>query len=393
MAIVPILDDFIARGIGRLITDRPGAAPHVTSQEGRYFDVFAGWRAQLVLLRRRLIDECRARRLPTSEGQALVDLCRSEFLAELASEPLFAEGSVTLVRPNASGGAGVIKEGTRFRLGADPTASPEVKGARYLSTEPVYVDQNNTSATIPIRATASGADANISRYADGSTPAIKIDDTLYDATFTVSSSDAAGGSSGTNDVDLRRFAKAFYVGQYAPTDGALIAGALSEAGVKHVALVTDTRLGQTVLFIADQNWATSSVFLARCKSALQENWVGFGQRVAVRPIVNRRVALTAGVVLADPKFAEQTTNIGAAVRVAVRRYLDERPDFYTFDPNSLAATVASCDPRVLTCTSATLRNLATNDVIAPASLNPQSGSAARLHLTDNGVKIVTVLPA
>lgn len=389
--LIPILDDIVAQGLAKLIEGRPTAARHVVDQSGNYFDPFAGWRAQLALLRRRIIDECRARRLPTATARALVELAQSEFLAELPQDPQAAVGQVILTRPNVARGAGVIREGTRFRIDADPSASPPVAAARFVSSEPVYVDAT-TTLPIPIVAPLAGPDANIPRYVGSDSPAIVIDDTLFDTTFEVSASDAAGGSSGVSDPDLRRFAQAFYTGQFAPTDGALVAGALSDAGVKHVALVRDNKLGQTVLFIADQSWAWSLAFQNTCKRVLKETWLGFGARVDVRPIVNRRVALRASVVLADPKFADTTAEIGASVRAAVRRYLDERADFYTFDPNALAGVVAACDSRVLTCTGATLVDLATGTELQPTTIAAQSPSLVHFYLTDNGLTLTSSLP-
>jgi hypothetical protein len=394
-AILPILDDIIVRGVHRLMARREGAGPFVISGKGRYFDIFAGWKAQLVLLRERLSDECAARRLPVAEGKALLELAASEFFAEIGEEATTATGSVTLWRPTTVGGAGVIREGTRFKVSANPTASPPVKDASYVTTEPFYVTAAAfVAGPIAIVASAPGTDPNLPRYFQASPAPIVLDDTLFDTTFTaLEGADAAGGSSGVQDEDVRKLAKALYLGQRAPTDGALIAGALTDAAVKHVALVRDRAKGQSVLFIADESWAWSLAFQNRCKQALKNDWLGFGARLDVRPIVNRLVALNATAILADPKFKDDTDDIRSVVRQTVRSYLDDRPDFYTFDPDALASTIASSDPRLLTCTSALLVDLATGDPVLPVAIAAEAAFISRNYLTDNGVNLTLAPPS
>jgi hypothetical protein len=391
-AILPTLDDIVARGIKRLLARRAGAGPFVIS--GRYFDVFAGWRSQLVLLRQRLADEVAARRLPTAEGRALVELAASEFFAELLPEAATALGEIALSRPmRLDLNAGVIKEGTRFKVVADPAASPPVKQVSYVTTEPAYVAIDQRNVTIPIRATASGVDANLPRYEIGPQTAIVVDDTLFDPTFVVDSGEAAGGSSGVHDGDIRRLAKALYAGQHAPTEGALVAGALTDAAVKHVVVVRDRVLGQSVLYIADESWAWSLAFQNQCKQILKDTWLGWGARLDVRPIHNRLVALRATVVLADPKFRDDTGDLRSIIRAAVRRYLDERPDFYTFDLNAIGGTIASADERLLTCTSVELVNLASGLPVSPEPIYPGALHISRFFLTDNAVTLTLTMPS
>lgn len=361
--ILPIVDDAIARGILRLKELRPNATPFIISGEGTYADVFAGFRAQLLLLRRRLADEVKSRRLNLAEGKALIELAASEFFAEIVSEPQTAVGTVLLRRPTLDGGAGLIPVGTRFRRVADPNAKPlPVTNADYVSTAPVAVTVGSVDplddqlAAVPIAAVGPGADSNIVAYKHYGSALLEIADPLFDDTFEVSSNDAAGGSDGVRGPELIAFAKARYVGQYGPTQGALIAGALSTTGVKHVAAWNDTDLGRAVLFIADQSWAWSQTFQNQCLQVLKEKWVGWGARVALFGVQNYAVTLSSTVILADPKFGDDTTDLQNAIRTAVQKYFDNRPDFYAFDVNSLGGVIARCDPRILTCTNVVLAN-------------------------------------
>ncbi len=396
-AIVPVLDDFIARGVLQLIRQRPGAGPFVISQRGRYFDVFAGWRAQLVLLRRRLIDEARARRLPTATGKALAELCASEFFAEIDPEPQTAVGSVLLTRPTADRGEGTIKQGTRFRLSADPDASPPVKEASYVAREPVFVPRtgpDSLTCEVPLIATHSGSEPNVPRFLNGNSPQIALADSVFDPTFSVPTDGgtAAGGSSAVDANDLRRLARALYTGQHSPTDGAILAGALSSSSVKHVALVRDARLARSILFIADSSWAWSQAFQDQCAQSLKDKWLGWGARLEVRPVVNVLIALSATVVLADAKFGDDTTDLRAKVRTQVRKYFDERPDFYTFDLNAIGGLIAAADPRILNCTAVSVAQPSGVPLSPIAPLSSATGAVPHYVLPDNGITLTLSSP-
>lgn len=398
-AILPILDDAVARGVAKLIQLRPSAAPFVISGEGVYADAFFGWRAQLALLRRRLADEALSRRLPLAKGRALVELARSEFFAEIDPAPQKAVARIVVRRTTGAMPAGTIKKGTKFRKVADPSAAIPVADAAYVSTDPVPVASGQSFPIIvTAEAVSAGPEANVPFFSNAPNGAIILDDSsIFDpALFVQSYADvtAAGGSSGPRDEDIVALAKAMYLGQYAPTKGALLAGALTDAGVKHVAFTLDPVLGQHVLFVADESWATSDPFTARCAQIVKDNWLGFGCRIDVRSVFNVLAALSATVVLRSPKFADDTTEMREKIRAKVQSYFDARPDFWTFNLNTLGGIISRADPmRILTCTTVALTDGLTGATLTPEVISPTRSHVSHYVLPDSGITLTTKLPS
>ncbi len=396
--ILPIVDDIVARGVNKLVQLRPSAAPFVVSGKGVYYDAFAGWKAQLLLLRQRLADEVISRRLgtperPLAKGKALAELAASEFFAEILPEPQTAIGNVRLQRLTLAAGGGTIQKGTKFRIAANPTAPVPIPEASFESSEPIVVGPATSSVFVPLAATRPGTDGNSPLYAPGTSAPILIADAIFDPAFQVVDARVAGGSSGPSDRDIVQLAKAMYTGQYAPTAAALVAGALTDAGVKHVTTLTDTVLGQAILFVADESWAQSDEFLSLVIQSLKDRpWAGFGTSISVRGVLNVLATLSATVVLADPKFIDDTSDLRAIIRDRVRRYLDDRPDFYTFNLKAIGGIIATADPRILTCTDVAMTDPATGDPIVPTPLNRLLSSAYHYILPDNGVNLTVTFP-
>jgi hypothetical protein len=397
----PNVDQIIGTGIDAFSALRPSGAPFVVS--GHYGDIFAGWRAQLKLLNRRLVDETLQARLPTASKKGLQELASSDYNAIFSTDPQTAIGTVYLQRPTAGAG-GVIKKGTRFRIDANPSANPAVQQAQYESVEPVYITASGAGSgdpghTVPvrIRATRAGTHANVIKLISGVVLApIVVADTLFDPTFATlpALGDAGGGSSGMSDDDIRQLSRALYTGQYAPTNGAIVAGALSSIGVKHAALVQDNVLARTVVFLADESWGYSNQLGATALQTIKSMWMGFGGRVAVLPVLNQLTSATIGVQLTDPRYAADVVDITSNIRAALRAYLDTRSDFYRFDTQVMSGVVAKSDFRILSCRSLSLIDMATGAALTQQPLyTGQSGYAPHYYLADNGVSVTATSPS
>src|SRR5262249_39673102 len=157
-----------------------------------------------------LVSEIEARRLTLADGDALRELCASEFDTVLPTQPRGALGNILLRRP-ASGSlpAGVIRRGTRWRrppAPADPLV-PRVE-ASYERTADVVVSQGATEVRCTIAATRAGSFANTvigpgpldqARGARDIVPEAP----LFDSAFAPVVSLAGGGADGTGDELLR----------------------------------------------------------------------------------------------------------------------------------------------------------------------------------------------
>jgi hypothetical protein len=386
--VLPPLSTAITVGTNTLVGLRPQAEPFVVS--GVWGRVFDGWKAQLAKLRARAADELRASRLASASEDSLRELAASEFYASLPSDPTRAVGTVTLTRPFAGDmQGGPIAQGFRFKLNADPAASPPVQGAAYESTAPIWVNATDTTVYVPIQGTTTGPGGNIPRYQGRAAPAIVLADTLPDplSTFTVAGSDAAGGSSGVEDADLRQLCSAMAAGQWNATDPALLAGSLLDAGVKHAIMLDDITLGQVILRVADVSWASSAMLQRRVLQALKDHpWLGFGCRASVQPIYNRLIAVRADVMLTDPKHTASMQEIQANISKALRAYFDNRKKFYLVYAESIGGVIARADERIMSCPAAHVVDVHTG---VEFTYTPAQAAANRVHwyLTDDALSL------
>src|SRR5438105_3554021 len=311
----------VGAGVDRLVALRPGALAHI--DHGRYGHVFAGWRAQVAILVQRLVAEIGARQLPLAKGQALRELCASEFDTDVPTAPRTAIGDITLRRTTGAMPAGVIRRGTRWRRPADPGNAlvPTIEAA-YTSTADVVVPQGATEVTCALAATRPGAFANTVvgpgalEVAPGAN-SIQPVDPLYDPAFAPVVGLAGGGADGTSDELLRAAARAYALGRYAPTLGAIAAAAL-RAGVPHVSTFDVPSAATTIVLASDVSWGTSRAWTASIEQQIREAFEGFGCRVRVVPAQNTFIRVECTVVVRDPAFLIDTTEISKALGAAVR---------------------------------------------------------------------------
>jgi hypothetical protein len=233
-----------------------------------------------------------------------------------------------------------------------------------------------------------GAHANTPIFLSESVPTFDIVDPLFDTTFTSILCGASGGSDGISDPALRALAQANYIGQFAPTYGALFAGSLAVAGIEHAAVVEDTTNAITKIFATDASWGANGQFLAVVEQALKDSWQGFGCQVRVLPVYNQRITVYATVPLVDPKYLSEQTDITSKIAAALRKYFDERPDWYTWRTNAIEGVIAGADRRILTCTSATAKDGANATLSQPsATISSSATSATHYYLADNAVRL------
>lgn len=373
--IVPRPDQAVSPGIERLAALRPGALPFATA--GRYGDVFYGWRGQLAQIIQRLVHEIEASRLETATGDALRDLCASEFDTVLPTGPLTAVGDASLSRP--SGGlAGVIPAGTRFQRAAKADPLLLRTQASFVSTIDVVVPQGATTAQVPLQATRSGAFANTPtgvsagasfKFNLGVTD-IQPADTLFDPGLTLVRASSAGGSDGASDTLLKAAAMAYAVGRYAPTLGAVTAAALL-AGAVNVAVFEDPAAACTYILCRDVSWATTPSWENQLQVAVDAE--GFGCRAKVLGGASAFVRVAASIVLRSKSALVDTSAVAQAVTSAATAYFNSRPDWYTWRTAGLKAALTRAHPSIKACTSVTVLDASSGAALPDPAATPDFG--------------------
>jgi hypothetical protein len=420
---VPRLDDLQAAAITALLGDLTGAerdAVELHAHRGRYGDVVRGLRSQASIVRNSWVRELMAKLLPFAEGQALIQLADSEFFARLPNLPQKAVGHVFLSRTVTNESAlttgnftaRVIKAGHTFHLLADPLARPPLQGADYEATEAVTTGVADTGTfpgeeegeyihvqtiSVPIRATRTGPHANTPSYDEeddfyvGSSSGLPTSDPI----FVVGQLVAAGGTDGPVDEQLRALARAMAVGRGGPTNFALLAGALASVSVRHVATFTDYTTAVQRLFLADESWASSDELGQDTRRKLSEApWIGWGCRVSTGLVVNRRIVVRATVILRSAEYEDARPAITQSILKALRAYFDDRPDFWTFDVESIGGVISGADTRVMACTSAAVEDTDREALTAPAALIPDdSTEITHFALVGDALDLTFTLPA
>jgi hypothetical protein len=390
---IPTPDELIGPGIDAFVALRPGALRHIDSPTGVYSRVFAGWRAQAVVMVQRLADYAKQGRIKFAEGEPLNFLAGSEFdtLNDLGATK--AMGSITLQRSTGTYPGGPIPKGTRFQRISDPSAARLFKAAQVEAAEAVYVPQGATSVTVPIIASREGTYAG--RPITGSTvDEVTIADEIVDkGSWVVVSYELGGGSDAASDDDKRRYARAFARGKYGPTANGAVAGAL-KLGARHVAAVDDPDTGSLVLHVADGGWAASTRWAGVIRQRIYDPQddtppiVGYGCRVTCAPLANEVVGVECTVRLRSSDALAETSELDAVIQATIRAYFDDRDDFYAWRSASLRGVIARADRRILSCSVATVRRFDGTVVTEPVS------GSTPLHymLAQNSVRVTYQSP-
>lgn len=401
MADQPIIsspDEIIGPAIEQIVALRPQAGPAGPDDQGFiytgvYSHLIAGWRAQAAVEWNRIAKAVANNRLATSEGgDELRNLVSSEFTALPDTSATKSIGEVTLQRAAVTKGlvGGTIRSGAKFARPAQTTPIV-LPAAEYVTIEDAPVNPGQVSVTIKIQATTAGSIGNTPIFDTGLPTDLSISDELFD-TFQVVSYSAGGGSDSWSDQDVIRFAQAFAVGQYAPTNAALIYGAVS-FGARHVAIQEDPITAISRVYVADSSWGSSPRWASAVQQFLYDNlFVGFGCKINVLPVINRLASLSAAIVLRDKSFSGETSEIDAAVRGSARSYFDDRQDWYVFKTLGLRASLVRSDDRVRACPTVVLQdpngNVIQDTVLGTGSQLPP----VHYFLADNGMSISYLNP-
>jgi hypothetical protein len=160
--------------------------------------------------------------------------------------------------------------------------------------------------------------ANLVQWAEGGPELIVTASApLPDRAFEVAGIFAAGGAAEQSDRALQTACSYVWTGRDAPLRTALLAGVWQAAGVEHVAVLRDVQRGAAVVYAADAAWATSGrwrssvlAFLRQGREAGGERQ-GFGCRVIMGGVVNRRISVDLTIRLREAAHAADTRGVGA----------------------------------------------------------------------------------
>lgn len=398
--LVPDIDACIGAGIEALVARKPRALAHINNGKGRYAHLFAGWKAQGNIVARRFASEAKATRLFDS-GVPLQQLVASEYDISIVTDSTFAVGEVQLIRIDGTYPAGVIRRGHLISKEGNEDAQPiKIDSARYEVSQDVLVAKNQTVVTVPIKASRTGANSNIPFYVNGDVifpyTQLKLASPVFDTNFSVTSSRVAGGSqTPVTDKIIRRAATAFSQGRYAPTEGAILAGALLYSGVANLAVIENESNARTVVFPVDESWAYSDSLNATVGQYLKDNFCGFGCAIQMGKVYNQFIHIDCTVKLFNGKDLIDTTPLQTAIKDALASYFDDRPDWWTWKSSALKSVIAGASRKIYACTSVSVTDaLSSATVSEPGAvyLDPVSPYIPHYFLPNNAVNVTFLGP-
>jgi Baseplate J-like protein len=356
--------------------------------------VVAEVRAQATACLYRLNQLVASNRLDLATGSELSDLIQSEFGPLPQLQKIQSVGEAYFTRTGTA--AGVIKAGTRFNRKQIPVTTAiglAVPEASYVSTVDVPVAVGQLNVTIPLIAASAGLAGNQPWLDTQSTAPIVLADALFDTSFAqVGSFICAGGSDGFTNRQLRDFARAIAIGQYAPNTAAFVAGCLNSPGIKKL-VPLDLGDGSLYGLVADGSWATSIELRTQTKQYLHDNeWVWYGSSVDLFDSKNKLVGVNATIIVSDPKYLNDTTSIETAVRKALTDYFDNRPDWYLFRTSSMQSIVAQCSDRILGCSSLTVTDLNGVTIVPPLAPSLTTGIPFKHFVLNNNLNFTYLSP-
>lgn len=402
--ILPSATAFATAAIDGIVSARPSTLTHFNNPASIYGDLPAMWRAQALLLLARDADEVKSARLKFATGDALRSLAASEFRVQLPSQPQTASAQVTFFRPTATAGQGIIRTGTSFTKAASPTATPlAIPAATYQTIAPTFVSANQMAISLQLVATASGVAANLPVFVGQSNAGLIAPSTpLFDTTFAqlsyvnpflatsaLAGGSASGGSSGLPDPVVVAACKAYAIGQFGPTRGAVIAGLLQQQSVRHYAVFpASDALPYSAVYVADESWADSPAWHNTVAQTIANSWTGFGCRARFGQVLNLQIAVSATFVLNSTDDLNDTTSIDVNVRSTAESYFNDRPDWYRFRNGALQQFLSKADPRIRHCSSVTITNVITGAVVPEPDNNfttQYQSYIVHYYLTDSNV--------
>lgn len=362
--IIPTADAILRPALERMYTLRPRSFEHLNYRSGRYWHPFLGFRAQTARLLKLLSQRVDANRLKTATGQDLIEYVASEFSAIPDPGATFAIGEATLTRTTSTV-AGDVRKGTKITRRANLETQMPLQAAEYEILADVHFNVGQTVAgPFAVRATITGENANHPIRTDSVPHGVVISTgSLFDKTITVTAFSAAGGSTGVDDPYVRRYARAYNIGQYGPTEAASRYGALSATGVRNLLAYDVPGTGTERVLVADVNWASSTRWAKTVEQSLYDNdLVGFGCKVECDVVRNKVVSIECNVALRDINYARETTELDIATRAAVQNYLDNRVDWNVWKAGALQGAISRAHPKIFNCTSLVMRDTAGNVV-------------------------------
>lgn len=312
--------------------------PYADVREGAVYQHWGGVAAILwSRIARGDTDLWRAIYLDSAEARDLTNLLsdRYDFDRQLDTR---GPGTALLQRPTADAGAGTVWVGTRLLVGS---AASEPK--RFRVTGLKEVDASDLAVEVAIEAERPGAGTAVDFSSGDADRFARIDDPLWDATWTVSRLTCADGTSFESAPQARaRLREARRVARAGFVDA--ITQACIDAGASHALLFpsdyagTDEDIGLNMAYVGDGGFQGSDTLVREVILAL-ESWRVLGDNLQVRPLSRSDLTIRANVYLWESPARVNQPELQKQLKGAILGYFDGATGGFSYQLDTLVGAM------------------------------------------------------
>lgn len=275
----------------------------------------------------------------SAQGDALTNRIETRY-GVTRQVDAYGVGTATLVRANASGGAGRFHEGDRlFIVGLAGQNEPRL----YAVSADTDVGATALSATVPIRAAKFGTGQAIDS-AEAAAAQLGLSDPVWDAAWRVSALQCADGTDYELADDYRARERQTRIDRRVGYRTAMIQ-ACSDAGAANVALFSSdygglsNDHGISACYVGDAGFTASSDLIKDCALAL-ESFRVCGADLLVLPMATSALSVVATAYLWDEPGRLDEEGILGALQTGLLQYFARVEDAFAYRLDAMAGAMS-----------------------------------------------------
>jgi hypothetical protein len=314
------------------------------THDGSAYDLLGGMSAMLFSRQvQRDRDLFRANYFDSAEGEDLTSRVSRLYVVARVLDT-YGIGTVSLARPNASAGAGVIPAGTRIVIYASSgTTDPRI----FAVTADTPVSATATTAAPPVRATTTGAGTSMTLSVG---LAARIDDPLWDSTWSVVGIQTADGTAFEKAEDYRARVRTQFYANRAGYAAAIILACQGVGATNVVPYPSNwtgdaTDVGYNALYVGDASFNGSPALVQACTLTLESVRV-LGADLQILQLASQSLTVSVTASLYDDPGSFNTTDLTLAIQAAIGAYFDGRKNAFSYQIDAIAGAVFRASPAV-----------------------------------------------
>lgn len=312
-------------------------------------------------------------------------------------------GAVNNLRPKIDGHyasdskSGVVRRGLRVRKNVLSWKVPKEASLELVTTSDAYIGVGQLTFSVPVKSIDVGRVSNVPTWDDDASNEVSlfVIDTLFDSNETapkfsvVQSIAMSGGDDVEDDRHVVIAAKASFNGRFGPTERSILSGTLSEFGAYRAVVNLDYTVPRADVFACDASWASSQQWRDMLAQSLarEDGWAAWGTELSAKPVVNKKIRITANVKLRDQEAMFETSAISDSILAKLQEYFNNRKDWYSWKEVGIKASILSADRRIRTVSSVFVKGSSDESLAEHVQTFPAS-SVTHFYLADDGLSCV-----